>query len=87
MGVAADTVQPMVPQLIIYDLPTIDTLNENSGIWIPANSDIRRTPNTTHGSAYGHVVGQGKAVGEEVVNYREKNYKTDFSIAHQQHTR
>ena len=63
MDVATDTVQPMGPQLVIHELLTIDTLNEKIGIWIPVTSAIRRTLNTTHGSVYGDVVGQGTEVG------------------------
>ena len=50
-------------------------------MWIPATSAIRRTPNTTHGSAPGHVVGQVTEVGGEVVNCREENYQNYFEIA------
>ena len=83
MEVAEETVQPMGPKLVSHGLPTIDTFKENSGIWNPATSSIRRTPNNTHGSASEHVVGQGTAVGAAVVDYREENYKTDFDIAHE----
>ena len=62
--VTDETVQPMGPQLVRHGLPNIDTLNENSGIWIPATSDIGRTPITTHGSTSGNIEGQGTVVGE-----------------------
>ena len=57
-------------------------LMKNSGIWSPATSVIRRNPNTTHGSAYEHVAGQGTAVGAVVGDYIGGNYKTYFVIAH-----
>ena len=63
MDVVSETVQPMVPQLVIHGLPTINTLNKNNGIFIPAISAIGRTMNTTHGSATGNDVGQGTLVG------------------------
>ena len=81
MDAVAETVQPMVPQLVTRGIPTIDTLNENTGIWIPATSAIIRTLNTTHGSAPVCVVGKRTVVGEAVVNYREGNYKRYFKIA------
>ena len=40
MDVAAETFQPMEPQLISHGLPIIDKFNENYGIWIPATSAI-----------------------------------------------
>ena len=73
----------MGPQLVSHKIPTIDTLNESSGIWIHPTSAIRRTTNTTHDSASENVVGQGTAVGESVGDYGEENYKTDFEIAHE----
>ena len=72
----------MGPQLVSHGLPTIDTLNENAGVCVPATSVIRRTPNTTHRSAHWHVVGQITEVGLAVGDYREENYKTYFGIAH-----
>ena len=66
MDVASDTFQPMVPQLISHGISTIYTLNENSGVCIPATSPIRRTPNTTHGSSSKYVVGKGTAAGAAV---------------------
>ena len=77
----AETVQPMVQQLISHGISTIDTLNENDGIWIPATSAIRRTPDITHWSAIGHVVGQGTVFVESVGDYIEENYKNYFEIA------
>ena len=44
MEVADETIQPMEPQPVSHRIPTIDTFNENYGIWIPATSAIRRTP-------------------------------------------
>ena len=78
MYVVADTVQPMVPQLVSHGIPTIYTRNENSGIWIPSTSDIRRNPDTTHWSAIGHVVGQVTVFVESVGDYIEENYKKYF---------
>ena len=57
MDIAADTVQTMGPQLVKHGLPTIDTLNENSGIWGPTNSATIIMRNTNHGSASEHVLG------------------------------
>ena len=82
MEVAAETVQPIWPQIVIYGLPTIDTLNENSGIYSPTTSAIRRTPNNTHESVSGHFLCQGRVVVEAMGKHREENYKTDFEIAH-----
>ena len=73
MEVAADTLKTMVPQLVSHGLPTIDTLNSNSGICIHATITIKRTLNNTHGSACGRAVGQGTLVGEA-----KEKYKTDF---------
>ena len=42
MEVAADTLKPMVPQLVSHGLPTIDTLNSNSGICIHATITIKK---------------------------------------------
>ena len=82
MNDIADIVQPMVPQRVSHGIPTIDTFNENAGIWSHATSDIRRTLNTTHGSASEHVVGQVTLVGTAVGDYRGVNYRPDFEIAH-----
>ena len=79
MNVATESVQSVGPQFESHGFPNIDTLDENSGIWIPATR-IRTTPNITHGSASEHAVGKGKAVGDAVRDYREENYKTDFEI-------
>ena len=68
----------MGPQLVRHGIPIIDTLNENSRIWSPATSAIRRTPNNTPGRASDHVVGQVTAVGAVLGDYRGKNNKTDF---------
>ena len=76
MDVADETVQPMGPQLVIHGPLTIGTFNEGAGIWRPTTSAIRRTPNTTNGSAAGRVVGQGTVIVEAV-----GNYTTDFEIA------
>ena len=73
MDVAADAVQPMGVKPVIHGIPTIDTLNKKYGIWRPTTSDISSTHNTTHGSAPGHVVGQGTVLEETVGNYREEN--------------
>ena len=78
MDVTAETVQPMVPQLVSHGIPIIDTLNENSGIWSPDTSAIIRTPNTTHGSTSENVAGQGTAAVAAVGYYGEENNKTYF---------
>ena len=83
MEITAETFQPMGPQLISHGIPTIDTLYENSGIWSPTTSSVIRTPNTNHGSEPGYVLGQGTVVVSELGNYREKNYKNGFEIAHE----
>ena len=75
MNVVAEIVQPMRPELVSHGIQTIDTLNENDGILIPATSIIRRTPNTTHGKASEHGLGQVTLVGESVGDYKEENYK------------
>ena len=77
MNVTTESVQSMGPQFVSHELPTIDTLDENTGIWIPTTR-IRRTPNITHGSASENYVGQVTAVGDEVTDYKKENYKTDF---------
>ena len=69
----------MAPQFVSHEIPTIDTLYESCGIWIPAKIMIR-TPNITHWSASKYAVGQGTAVGDTVADYRKENYKTDFEI-------
>ena len=56
MNVSADTAQPVGPQLVRHGLLTIDTLNENTLIYIHVTSEIRKTPNTIRGSASEHVV-------------------------------
>ena len=66
VGVALETVQPMVPQLVRHNIPTIDILNEKSGLWSPDTVSIRGTPNTTRGSSYEHAVVQVTAVGYAV---------------------
>ena len=71
MKVTDDTVKPMGSQLVRHGLPTIDILNENAKIWSPTTSAVRRTPDTTPGSASGHVLGQVKVVVEAVGDYRE----------------
>ena len=63
MHFVEETVQPMAQQLLSHGLPTIDTSDENYGIWIPGTR-IRGTPNITHWSASEHDVVQGKAVGD-----------------------
>ena len=68
----------MGPQLVSHGIPTIDTLNENSGIWSPATSSIRKTPNPTHESAYDYIVSKGIVVVSSVGDYGGDNYKTDF---------
>ena len=35
IGVATESVQPIGPQFMNHWLPTIDTLEENTGIWSP----------------------------------------------------
>ena len=75
MGVTDENFQPMGPQLIIHGIPTIDTLNEKSGICSPATSAIVSMPNNTHGGVFVNVVGQGTVLEEAV-----GNYKTDFEI-------
>ena len=77
MGAAEETTHPVAPIFLIHGIPTIDTLDKNCGIWIPATR-IRRTPNITHRSAYNHALGKETAVGYIVSYSREKNYKTDF---------
>ena len=62
MYAVAETIQTMGPQLVSHGLPTIDTLNEKSGIWIPTTSAIRRITNTTHGRASEHVLRKGTLV-------------------------
>ena len=57
-------------------------MNENSGIYSPTTSAIRRTPNNTHESVSGHFLCQGRVVVEAMGKHREENYKTDFEIAH-----
>ena len=79
MNIASDSVQPMGPQFVTRGLPTIDILDENAGIWIPATI-IRRTPNITHGSASEHAVGEWTVVVDAVEDYIEESYKTDFEI-------
>ena len=69
----------MGPQFVIHGLPTIEKLDENTGICGPATR-IRRSPNITHESTYVNAVGKGKAVGDKVGYHREENYKTDFEI-------
>ena len=73
MDVADETVQPMRPRLFIHGLLTIDKLDENTRIWIPANSSSTRTPNTFHGRASGYVVRKVPVVVEAL-----GKYKTDF---------
>ena len=79
MNVATDSIQPMGPQFVSHKLPSIDTLDENNGIWIPANRIIRTT-NITHGSTSDHNSGQGTVIGDSVRGYIEENYKTYFEI-------
>ena len=77
MNITTDSVQHMGPQLVIHGLPTIDTLDENAGIWIPATRIIR-TPNITHERASEYDVGQVTSVVDSVGDFREVHYKTDF---------
>ena len=75
MDFAAETVQPMGPQLVSHGILKIDTLNENSGIWSPAT-----TPNTTHGSAFRNVLRQGTVVGEAVGKIGRKTTKLILKV-------
>ena len=68
MNTTPESVQSMGTQFVIYDIPTIDALDENDGIWIP-DTRITRTPNITHASVSKNDVGQGTAVGGAVGDY------------------
>ena len=63
VDVAAETIQPMGTELFSHGIPTIDTFNEKYRICVLDKFYIRSTPNTTNGSACGHIVGQGTVVG------------------------
>ena len=75
MDVAAETVQPIQPQIVSHGLPTIDASNENSRIWSPTTSEIRGTPNNTHESASGNVLFQERVVVESMGNIERKTTK------------
>ena len=72
----------MGTQLVSHGIPTIETLNKNSGIWIPTTSAIIRKLNTNHVRASDHHVGKGTSVGAAVGAYKGRNNKTDFEITH-----
>ena len=77
MNFAEETGHPVVKQLVSHGIPTIDTLDENYGIWIPTNR-IKKILNITHRSASEDVVGKGTTLGDVFSDYRKENYKTDF---------
>ena len=81
MNVVTNSIQPTGSQFVIHGLHNIHTLDENSGICIPTTRIIM-TPNITHMSASKCDLGQGIAVVDTVVDYREETYKTDSYIAH-----
>ena len=69
----------MVPQFVSHGIPTVDTLDINCGIWIPATR-IRIMFGITHHGVCEHVVRQVAEVGDAVTDYRKVNYKTDYEI-------
>ena len=79
MNVATEPVQSTGPQFVSHGIPTIETLDENAGIWIPATRIIR-IPNITHVSPSRHDLGKGDEVGYSVEECIKENYKTDFEI-------
>ena len=70
MNIVTESFQPMGPQFMSHGLPTIDTLDENYRIWIPATT-IRRTPDIIHGRVSEHAVGQVIVIGDAVGGYRD----------------
>ena len=65
MNFVTENGQPVAPQFVKDELPTIDTLEKNCGIWRPY-SIIIRTLDITYQILSEHYVGQGTTVGDKV---------------------
>ena len=80
MDLTEDPVQTQTPQFVDLGLPTINSLDEGSGISTPPNI-IRRPMDGSHWSTPNNTFGETKSIGliEAKFDY-EYNYKTYFQI-------